>query len=124
MNTDKAYAEKIASEYAPKEMRTVVALRKLDARAKLPATVFAYTFGTLMALNEMYRSIFSPAMTHFGVREAEKQYVFAFYMQGTVALIEKWLENDCRDDVDEIIRLIMKHTMADENRTTHENHIS
>ena len=50
MNTDKAYAEKIASEYAPKETRKVVALKKLDSRAKLPATVFAYTFGTVMAL--------------------------------------------------------------------------
>lgn len=28
MNTDKAYAEKIASEYAPKETRKVVALVK------------------------------------------------------------------------------------------------
>ncbi len=50
MNTDKAYAEKIASEYAPKETRKVVALRKLDNRAKLPANLFAYTFGTVMLL--------------------------------------------------------------------------
>jgi len=50
MNTDKAYAEKIASEYAPKETRKVVALRKLDSRAKRPADIFAYTFGTVMAL--------------------------------------------------------------------------
>ena len=50
MNTDKAYAEKIASEYAPKETRKVVALKKLDNRAKLPANIFAYTFGTVMAL--------------------------------------------------------------------------
>ena len=50
MNTDKAYAEKIASEYAPKETRKVVALRKLDSRAKRPAGIFAYTFGTVMAL--------------------------------------------------------------------------
>ncbi|MBQ7247272.1 MAG: dihydropteridine reductase [Lachnospiraceae bacterium] len=50
MNTDKAYAEKIASEYAPKETRKVVALKKLDSRAKLPANIFAYTFGILMAL--------------------------------------------------------------------------
>ena len=50
MNTDKAYAEKIASEYAPKETRKVVALRKLDRRAKRPADIFAYTFGTGMAL--------------------------------------------------------------------------
>lgn len=50
MNTDKAYAEKIASEYAPKETRKVVALKKLDSRAKLPANIFAYTFGVIMAL--------------------------------------------------------------------------
>ena len=50
MNTDKAYAKKIASEYAPQETRKVVALRKLDFRAKLPASLFAYTFGVLMAL--------------------------------------------------------------------------
>ena len=50
MNTDKAYAEKIASEYAAKETRKVVALKKLDNRAKLPANVFAYTFGVVTAL--------------------------------------------------------------------------
>ena len=50
MNTDKTYAEKIASEYAPAETKKVVALKKLDARAKLPANVFAYTFGIAMAL--------------------------------------------------------------------------
>ena len=50
MDTDKAYAEKIASEYAPKETRKVVALKKLDSRAKRPANLFAYTFGTVMTL--------------------------------------------------------------------------
>ena len=50
MNTDKAYAEKIASEYAPKETRKVIALKKLDNRAKLPANIFAYTFGVMMSL--------------------------------------------------------------------------
>jgi len=50
MNTDKIYAEKIASEYAPKEAGKIVALKKLDAKAKRGAHVFAYTFGTASAL--------------------------------------------------------------------------
>ena len=50
MNTDKIYAEQLANEYAPKETSRVVALRKLDRRAKLPATVFTYTFGIVFAL--------------------------------------------------------------------------
>lgn len=50
MNTDKTYAEAIASEYAPKETSKVVALKKLDRKAKLPATVFTYTLGICAAL--------------------------------------------------------------------------
>lgn len=50
MNTDKIYAEQLANEYAPKEASKVIALRKLDRRAKLPATVFTYTFGIVFAL--------------------------------------------------------------------------
>ncbi|WP_122788699.1 dihydropteridine reductase [Intestinibacillus sp. Marseille-P6563] len=50
MNTDKIYAEHLANEYAPKDDSKVIALRKLDARAKLPATIFTYTFGILSAL--------------------------------------------------------------------------
>ena len=50
MNTDKIYAEQLANEYAPKNDSKVIALRKLDARAKLPATIFTYTFGIISAL--------------------------------------------------------------------------
>lgn len=50
MNTDKIYAEHIANEYAPKDTSKVVALRKLDAKAKLPANVFTYTLGIISAL--------------------------------------------------------------------------
>ena len=50
MNTDKIYAESIAKEYAPKENAKIVALRKLDRKAKLPANIFAYTFGIIATL--------------------------------------------------------------------------
>lgn len=50
MNTDKIYAEHLANEYAPKNDSKVVALRKLDAKAKRPASIFTYTFGIISAL--------------------------------------------------------------------------
>lgn len=50
MNTDKIYAEQLANEYTPKDTSKVIALRKLDKKAKLPATVFTYTFGIIAAL--------------------------------------------------------------------------
>ncbi len=50
MNTDKIYAESIVKEYAPKEKSKIIALRKLDRRAKRPATIFAYTWGIISSL--------------------------------------------------------------------------
>ncbi len=50
MNTDKIYAESIAKEYAPKDSSKIVALRKLDRKAKLPATIFTFTFGIISSL--------------------------------------------------------------------------
>ena len=71
-----------------------------------------HLFHSQKTFEGFYQSIFSPALTHFGVSEEEKKYVFAFYTQGTVAIIGKWLENNCRDDVERITDLITRHTMA------------
>ena len=50
MNTDKIIAESIAKDYAPKDNSKIVALKKLDNRAKLPAIIFAYSFGIVSSL--------------------------------------------------------------------------
>jgi hypothetical protein len=50
VNTDKILAESIAKEYAPKDNSKIVALKKLDNRAKLPATIFTYSFGIVSVL--------------------------------------------------------------------------
>ncbi len=50
MNTDKIYAEQIANEYAPKQTSKVKALKKLDAKVKNPANIFAFTFGIISSL--------------------------------------------------------------------------
>lgn len=50
MNTEKIYAEAIANEYALKTASKVVALKKLDRKAKRKAYIFAYTFEIGMSL--------------------------------------------------------------------------
>ena len=50
MNTDKILAEAIAKDYAPKQDSKIIALKKLDYRAKLPATIFTYSWGIVFAL--------------------------------------------------------------------------
>ncbi|MCD7774544.1 MAG: dihydropteridine reductase [Clostridiales bacterium] len=50
MNTDKIFAESIANEYTPKDTSKVIALKKLDRKAKRPSEIFAYTFGIVFTL--------------------------------------------------------------------------
>lgn len=50
MNTDKIYAESIAKDYAPKDNSKIIALKKLDNKAKMPATIFTYAFGIISSL--------------------------------------------------------------------------
>lgn len=70
MNTDKIYAEQLANKYAPKDTTKVVALRKLDTKAKLPATVFTthsvlslrwwLVLGMDKSYDRMFRHVFTP----------------------------------------------------------------
>ena len=50
MNTNKIYAEHIANEYSAKKESKVIALKKLDRKAKLPANIFVYSNGIIMSL--------------------------------------------------------------------------
>ncbi|MGM9814141.1 MAG: dihydropteridine reductase [Candidatus Enteromonas sp.] len=50
MDTDKIYAEHLANEYSVKEDSKVIALKKLDAKAKRPAKIFGHAFGVASIL--------------------------------------------------------------------------
>ncbi len=50
MNTDKIYAESIVNEYSVKDTSKVVALKKLDKKAKQPSIIFSLVFGIISAL--------------------------------------------------------------------------
>lgn len=47
---ERDYALKIKKEYMEQEENKILTLKKLDAKVKLPAEVFAYSFGSLGAL--------------------------------------------------------------------------
>lgn len=114
ISADDPRSEVLTSE---KYLRPYLTFIKDNMRAYRVIHQKDHLFNSQKTFNSFYQSIFSPALSHFGVDENEKKYVFAFYTQGTVAIIGKWLEDNCKDDIDLIIDLIMRHTMAyEQNR--------
>ncbi len=56
--------------------------------------------------NKMFKYIFDPILSRFYVPEKERTYVIKFYLNGLFAIIMEWLDGDCADDMDFIIRMI------------------
>lgn len=50
MNADKIYAESLVNEYTPKNTSKAASLKKLDAKAKHPANVTAFSLGIVGSL--------------------------------------------------------------------------
>ncbi|MBR6516294.1 MAG: TetR/AcrR family transcriptional regulator [Bacilli bacterium] len=73
-----------------------------------------YIFGKQDAFQKLYNNLFSVILDRYGVASDEKEYIFAFFSFGLVAVIQKWIENDCKDDIYKIAK-IMKSVIGYNN---------
>ena len=67
-----------------------------------------YIFDNNSTKDNLYNSLFDQILTIYGVKDVDKEYVFAYYTQGTLAIILKWVEKDCLDEIDKISKLIIE----------------
>jgi len=58
---------------------------------------------------KLFKYIFSPVLDKFNVDEESKRYVISFFMSGIHAMINVWIENDCKDSIDYIADLIYRY---------------
>ena len=56
--------------------------------------------------DRMFRYIFNPILDQFGVPLKQRAYVIKFYLSGVFAIVMEWLDNDCNDDMDFVIKII------------------
>lgn len=54
----------------------------------------------------MFKYIFEPILAQFCVPQRERVYVIKYYLTGVFAIIMEWLNNDCKDDMDFIVKVI------------------
>ena len=63
---------------------------------------------------ELYENVFDKALSNFNVKENEKKYVFSFYTEGVLGIIKRWIDGDCKDDIELIMAIIERNTFANE----------
>lgn len=67
-----------------------------------------YIFNNQKTFKELYKNLFEIILEKYGVLDDEKEYVFVYFSYGTIAVIDKWIENDCKDDIYKICLIIKK----------------
>ena len=63
----------------------------------------------------MFEDIFSPILARFCVPEAERVYVMKFYLTGVFAVVMEWLDKNCSDDMETVIKVITDCIMGERN---------
>jgi hypothetical protein len=68
-------------------------------------------FNTKESFYKLYNDIFSKILDKYQVGTDEQKYIFSFFSFGLVAIIDKWIENNCEDDI-ETLASIMKRVIG------------
>lgn len=63
----------------------------------------------------MFLHIFNPVLSRFHFPEKERSYVMKFYLSGITAIVMEWLDNNCADSVEDIIKIIIDCVMGKTN---------
>lgn len=67
-----------------------------------------YIFKKQITFEKMYEQLFSKILDIYQVPLDEQEYIFSYYSLGLVAVIQKWIEKDCIDDVNKIANIMKK----------------
>lgn len=65
-----------------------------------------YIFKKQQTFQKIYDELFSVILDKYGVSKEEKEYIFVFFSFGLVAIIQKWIENDCKDEIPKMAEFI------------------
>lgn len=55
---------------------------------------------------KMYNEIFYPAISQFVVKESDRVYKLEYFTCGVTAIVHKWLERECAEEIEEIVKII------------------
>ena len=63
--------------------------------------------------NRLLKYIFHPVFERFTFPEKDRVYIIKFYLTGVTAITLEWLDNNCTEGIDDIIRILMNCVTGD-----------
>lgn len=94
----------VTPEYLTPYLSYIKQNKRLFATALDNATVL----GMDKSYDGLFTYVFSPILDRYGFSKQDKEYIMEFYIHGIMAIISKWLINDCNDSIEYITCMIQR----------------
>ena len=92
----------VAGGYYPSLSQNTVSQNLVE----IPAKAWYNVIENIFQKSTLFLSFFEKIYRKFGVPPEERAYVIKFYLTGVFAIAMEWLNNDCNDSMDFIIKII------------------
>jgi AcrR family transcriptional regulator len=73
-----------------------------------------------IAINEIVKNCIYPVLDRLNVNENSRKYIISYYLNGLAGIVNVWIKNDCKDDIEMIIQFIMNLVSAEILLKNHE----
>lgn len=95
----------------PKYIKPYLEFIKENKKIFLTAIVKPTVFSISSQYDAVYKAIFNPILSRFGVPEKERRYIMSFYISGMHSVIIQWVKGGCKDEIDFIAEFLIKYTL-------------
>ena len=92
----------VTPEYLEPYLRYIRQYRRLFATAVKHAALFRME----NTYDRMLRAVFTPVLERMCVPEADREYIMSFYIHGLMAIIARWVQTGCKDDIEHLTEVI------------------
>ena len=65
--------------------------------------------------DRMFHHIFNPILERFNVPEKERGYTIKFYLTGIYAIVMEWVEKNCVEDIEFVVKIITDCVLGERN---------
>jgi hypothetical protein len=73
-------------------------------------------FGTVDQFNKLTKTTLMPIINRFGINENDGKYYLEFFIKGIIAVVMKWVDSGCVDDVNHIALIINSCNSRDDDK--------
>ncbi len=60
-----------------------------------------------LSYENIFKRVISPILTRFQVKQEDHAYLFAFYVEGIVGIVKKWIQEGCTRSVEDVTTILI-----------------